>query len=337
MHPGFIPKNHPNQQKKQGADDSVDDRETPRDVYNPLHAEFGFTLDVAAAHHNRKCELYCTLGGLHANIDGRIAAVHEEDEMGGGLSDLDWSQAPEGVWLPVPPQAALASEVARPSFYLRLQHRRYTARFDGVSLVRHAKLRKPQTSFPWDERGQYEGLLSEGSGARDVSPGSDEREAEGCSAQNEVGRELEARPRRAGLEVDWSGHTVWVNPPFSDLKPWVHKAHRTADCTVAMLLPANRTEQPFWQRYIEPYRDGNARDYYWREIIRTAFNGDRPAGEVKTRFVDGRRSFLIQDEVIGNTTSKNPPFGIVLVIWDRRPLSRATRTYHRLRAAMEAS
>lgn len=229
MHPGFVPKNHPNQQKKQGADDSVDDRETPRDVYNPLHAEFGFTIDVAAARHNAKCARY-------------------------------YARAP---WTP---QEA-----------------------------------KQATLFPRTFVGDAEAL------------GFD------------------------GLAQPWAAHeVVWCNPPFSDVAAWVEKAHR-AECTVVMLLPANRTEQPWWQRYIEPYRDGHARDPYWRQIIRTAFDSDRPRGELETRFVDGRRSFLIQDEVIGNTTSKNPPFGIVLVIWDRRLLSRATRTYRRLRAAMESS
>ena len=33
MHPGYVPKNHPHQQQSRGADDSVDDRETPRDVF----------------------------------------------------------------------------------------------------------------------------------------------------------------------------------------------------------------------------------------------------------------------------------------------------------------
>lgn len=34
--------------------------ETPASVFDPLHAEFGFTLDAAALPHNAKCERYLT-------------------------------------------------------------------------------------------------------------------------------------------------------------------------------------------------------------------------------------------------------------------------------------
>ena len=74
MHPGFIPTNHPNQQKKQGVNDSIDDRETPPCVFDPLHAEFQFTVDAAASHCNTKCALYYTQEGQFArNV---FAAAH---------------------------------------------------------------------------------------------------------------------------------------------------------------------------------------------------------------------------------------------------------------------
>jgi len=105
-----------------------------------------------------------------------------------------------------------------------------------------------------------------------------------------------------GLAQTWGpDEVIWCNPPFSDLEPWMAKAHGDA-ATWVMLLPANRTEQPAWQRYVEPYRDGRA-----------------PGGP-EVRFLPGRRSFLYQGEVIGNSTSKAPPFGIVIVVWDRRLL-----------------
>ena len=59
-----------------------------------------------------------------------------------------------------------------------------------------------------------------------------------------------------GLIQSWGGEVVWCNPPYSELRAWVAKATAETSATVVMLLPANRTEQPWWQEYIEPYRDG---------------------------------------------------------------------------------
>lgn len=191
MHPGFHPTNHPNQVKKQGVDDSIDDRETPPCVFDPLNAEFRFTVDAASSHVNAKCRRYCTLGGT----------------------------------------------------------------FD---------------SFP-----EPVGLI-------------------------EVSKET-------GIEHPWSGHSVWVNPPFSLLWPWVEKAWREPAEVVCMLLPNNRQEQPFWQDMVEPFRD-------------------RPGSILTTRFLRKRRPFLHMGKGIGNRTSKNPPFGLVVLIWDRRTPELLTRT-----------
>jgi hypothetical protein len=182
MHPGFIPKNHPNATKKRGVDDSIDDRETPPCIWIPLDAEFKFTLDAAANHHNAKCDRYCTLTG---------------------------------------------------TFYRR---------------------------------------------------GRVEPECMGPSN---------------GLERAWCGETVWCNPPFSGVRPWVEKAWDETSSTVVLLLPNNRAEQPFWQNLIEPYRD-------------------RPGSILTTRNLPKRRPFLYHGTEIGNRTSKNPPFGCLVVIWDRR-------------------
>lgn len=205
---GFVPQNHPNQvrarelavveppppdgeeasarsafpPRKQGVDDSVDDRETPPCVFVPLDAEFRFTLDAAAASHNAKCTRYCT---------------------------------PEGFFI-----GAVQSR------------------------------------------------------------------------------------REDGLTFSWAGERVWLNPPFSGLRPWVERAWDEPAEVVCMLLPNNRSEQPFWQRLIEPYRD-------------------RPGSILTTRNLPKRRPFLHRGEGIGNRTSKNPPFGLVVVIWDRRVPGRA--------------
>jgi phage N-6-adenine-methyltransferase len=165
----FKAQNHRQQVGKRGALDKVDDRRTPPEIFNPLHEEFGFTLDVAASDSNALCERYYTL------------------EDNGLIS-------------------------------------------------------------PWDEQ------------------------------------------------------RVWVNPPYSEIRPWVEKATREVErphgpTVVVMLLPANRTEQAWWQDFIEPGR----RD-----------------GTIEVRFMRGRLRFDTPDHDYTKQPKGNrPPFGVCLVIWRR--------------------
>lgn len=98
-----------------------------------------------------------------------------------------------------------------------------------------------------------------------------------------------------GLAQSWAGASVWCNPPYSDLRPWVQKAWQECESTkgIVMLLPANRCEQPWWQDLIEPVRDGRA------------------SPTVTTQFVAGRIRFW--DASTGRRPS--PPFGCLLLIW----------------------
>jgi phage N-6-adenine-methyltransferase len=114
------------------------------------------------------------------------------------------------------------------------------------------------------------------------------------------------------LRLTWAGERVWCNPPYSNIPEWVAKAaHETAPrdglaCElVVMLLPADRTEQPFWHEFIEPYRD-------------------RTGSGVRTEFIRKRIKFgLPPDHPDANKGLANgkggkyryPPFGCVLVIW----------------------
>lgn len=191
------PRNHPNQRKKKGVDDAVDDREVPDSIYLPLEAEFHFTLDVAAARHNAKCKRYYARGPHPANDNGRRQLSMFPDEPFVG--------DPEALG------------------------------YDGLAQ-------------PWA-----------------------------------------------------AGEVIWCNPPFSDIAPWVAKASES-EATVVMLLPANRTEQHWWQELIEPFRDEH-------RLLE-----DDP----RVRFLAKRHPFLHRGKDIGNRTSKNPPFGICIVIWDRR-------------------
>ena len=102
-----------------------------------------------------------------------------------------------------------------------------------------------------------------------------------------------------GLAYPWGEHVVWCNPPFSGLLPWCEKAWDERLATLVLLLPNNRGEQKFYQRFIEPYRD-------------------RAGSILRTRRLPKRHPFLSRGETIGNRTSKNPPFGLEVAIWDRR-------------------
>jgi phage N-6-adenine-methyltransferase len=101
-----------------------------------------------------------------------------------------------------------------------------------------------------------------------------------------------------GTAQDWSGERVWCNPPYSDIAPWVRKAWSSYADTlgVAMLLPANRTEQSWWQLLVEPYRD-------------------RPGSPLTVRFLPGRMRFLKPGQTAVGPNQR-PPFGCVLLVWD---------------------
>jgi hypothetical protein len=186
MHAGYIPRNHPSSKQKRASDDAIDDRETPPCIWDPLHAEFRFTLDAAANHHNAKCDKYCALTGTWLKVG--------QDGAGFEPSQVD--------------------------------------EFDG-------------------------------------------------------------------LHQSWAGHAVYCNPPFTHVRPWVEKAWDESAATVVLLLPNNRAEQPFFSELIEPYRD-------------------RPGSILTTRNLARRRPFLYHGTEIANRTTKSPPFGVMLVIWDRR-------------------
>lgn len=171
---GFRAGNHPQQVSRNGVDDEIDDRGTPQDFWDELNRRYRFTLDVAAAPHNAKCENY------------------------------------------------------------------YTRLADGL-----------------------------------LQP--------------------------------WHG-SVWCNPPYSGLDRWLEKAWREwhwslvgADRhplrSIVMLLPANRPEQPWWQTYVEPYRD-------------------KPSSPLTVQFLPGRLRF-IKPGATEVKPNERPPFGCCLLVWSR--------------------
>lgn len=108
-----------------------------------------------------------------------------------------------------------------------------------------------------------------------------------------------------GLTQPWTNERVWCNPPYSHIEPWLIKAWDEWEWTarpsapgpklIVMLLPADRTEQPWWQNQVEPYRD----------------NG---ISGLRTRFLPGRLRFLKPGQTaIG--PGERPLFGSVLLVW----------------------
>lgn len=112
-------------------------------------------------------------------------------------------------------------------------------------------------------------------------------------------------PRYWTLEDDalsqcWTGERVWCNPPHSNIEPWLEKAwdawSRFDDHQpelIVMLLPANRTEQGWWQRQVEPYRRH---------------------GLLSVEFLAGRMRFLAR-HAESIKPNERPPYGCCLVIW----------------------
>lgn len=104
------------------------------------------------------------------------------------------------------------------------------------------------------------------------------------------------------LSKSWAGERVWCNPPYSNIGPWVVKADREihwmeapyAAELVVMLLPANRTEQRWWQQLVEGERDCN--------------------GRLRVEFLPGRMRFDRPNAIIGPKGDR-PPFGCCLLIW----------------------
>lgn len=104
------------------------------------------------------------------------------------------------------------------------------------------------------------------------------------------------------LDLMWTGR-VWCNPPYSDCGAWVRKAwdewtllrNPPRPELIAMLLPANRVEQAWWQDHVEPYRD-------------------RPGSPLRVEFLRGRMRFERPGWTPGPKGDR-PPFGCALLIW----------------------
>lgn len=116
-----------------------------------------------------------------------------------------------------------------------------------------------------------------------------------------------------GLAQDWDGERVWCNPPFSVIRPWVEKAWASR-AAVVMMIPANRTEQGFWQELVEPHRDqidGLLRTMNlpgkYRDVMISGGRGPR--------HLPGRIPFGTPEAPSGADWNSSAPFGCVLLLW----------------------
>ena len=134
-----------------------------------------------------------------------------------------------------------------------------------------------------------------------------------ASPDNAVCREYYALEEgRDGLKLPWSGH-VWCNPPYSEIGKWVERAWRqSVVCrSITVLVPANKTEQPWWQELVEPH-------------LRRLSPG------FQVFFLPGRRKFLMPDgspiyarnkdgsfklNKKGEKVIGSPSFGLVVLHW----------------------
>lgn len=99
-----------------------------------------------------------------------------------------------------------------------------------------------------------------------------------------------------GLAQSWAQLRVYCNPPYSNIRPWIEKAWTEKQCPlIVMLLPANRTDQSWWQSLVEPFRD-------------------QEASQLRVEFMPNRIRFLKPGQVLVGPNER-PPFGCCLLIW----------------------
>lgn len=62
---------------------------------------------------------------------------------------------------------------------------------------------------------------------------------------------LKPVPDQDGLALDWTGKNVFVNPPWSDILPWIQKAFASR-CLAVFVLPARTDTEWFHLLYRDP-------------------------------------------------------------------------------------
>lgn len=267
-----------------------DVRGTPWELFNQLNAKYHFDLDACATHANTKCRVYFTERGLHEKkADGRVVQISGPDGTTRQLLDLEGNPLAERLRTFQSTSQAQAALLAGASFDVPLDSRGYPRRDVGVSQMRYSELCRADASvFGLSER-QHAGLLKEGP-------------FEGTLyARSQANNTLDEKTQ-GGLSGSWFRKKVFVNPPYSEIEKWLSKAWNSDAALVYLLVPATRTEQPWWQLLVEPWRD-------------------RPDTRLTTHFLPGRYKFVDENnQPILSKSGKpqQPMFGLVGLLLEQK-------------------
>lgn len=82
-----------------------------------------------------------------------------------------------------------------------------------------------------------------------------------CKESHRAEKYYTLERRENGLQLPWARRT-FINPPWSDIEPWIVRAWQLMQApgrslapeVLGFLLPL-RTHRPWWQLHIEPHRD----------------------------------------------------------------------------------
>lgn len=136
-----------------------------------------------------------------------------------------------------------------------------------------------------------------------------------------------------GLTGRYDRQRVWCNPPFSGFDEWLPWAwaHSEAE-SITMIAPATRTDRPWWQKWVEPYRDNQPERRQLGEYQPDEFL--HPAWRLTTDYTPDRIDFLEDGHPIwrrhkgtgdlvlkksgpnkGKPTESTAMFGLVIMNW----------------------
>ena len=126
-----------------------------------------------------------------------------------------------------------------------------------------------------------------------------------------------------GLAHEWHGH-VFVNPPWSEIGPWVLKAWKECRSprvrSITMLLPDNRQSVEWWQARVEPFRDRGS-------LLTTHYLSGRPRYGDPTNPTALTKAELIAAGCTPADAAElavdSPPFGAVVLVWAPSFLNRS--------------
>jgi site-specific DNA-methyltransferase (adenine-specific) len=78
-----------------------------------------------------------------------------------------------------------------------------------------------------------------------------------CATDENHKAELYYTKKEDGLVKSWEGHTVFCNPPYSEVKKWVKKAYEESlkPNTCVVLLVPSRTDTQWFHDYVLKYAE----------------------------------------------------------------------------------